>query len=263
MRINQWILTVCLAVGMLAGTVRQAAADEWKEQQSRHFKVYYKSAPLSFVKDVETTAERLYEDIARDLGFTRYRGWSFEDQAKIYIYDDQEDFVNSARGANWSHGYASVREKTIRTFPAAYGFFDSLLPHEMGHIIFREFIGQYVRVPSWFEEGVAMYQEKGKRWGANKDVRKAIEEGKFIPLSELSIIHLGYNADRSLVDLFYSESASVVYYMITEFGGYTFVRLCRKLQEKKSFEQALIEAYPMFKSLNDLNDRWKEYVQEK
>lgn len=254
---------IFVCVIMLLAAARPAAAEEWKEHLTRHFRIFHKSAPMGFVKNVESAAERLYEEIARDLGFTRYRGWAFDERAKIYIYEDQEDFIASAQAANWSHGYASVREKTVRTFPSAHGFFDSLLPHELGHIIFREFVGPYINVPGWFEEGVAMYQEKGKRWGANQAVRTAIADGKFIPLNELSLMNLAYNTDKDLVTLFYAESASVVYYLITEFGDYKFVRLCRKLKEKKSFEQALMETYPMFNSLEDLNRRWKAYVENK
>jgi len=70
----------------------------------------------------------------------------------LNIYDNADDYVQAGKMASWSHGVASPKNKVIRTFPAAHGFFDSTLPHELGHIIFREFVGFKAQVPIWFEE---------------------------------------------------------------------------------------------------------------
>ena len=159
-----------------------SAKEDWKESKSNHFVVYYKQAPEDFVKTVMESAEEYYEQISRNLGVRRYQSWTWDQRASIYIFDNVDDYVETGSELKWSHGMASIRQKTIRTFPAAHGFFDSTLPHELTHIIFRELIGYEARIPLWFEEGVAMYQEKAKRWGARKAVQKAIAEGKFIPL---------------------------------------------------------------------------------
>jgi len=235
-------------------------AEEWNEYKRTHFIIYYKKAPLDFVKTVEETAEQYYREIAENLGFTRYKGWSWDDRAIIYIYDDAEDYVESGKQAGWSHGITSPRDKIIRTFPSAHGFFDSTLPHELGHIIFREFIGFRAQIPSWFEEGVAMYQEKAKRWGAHQEVRKFIKNGTFKPLSELSITRLRYKSSRELVNLFYTESASIVNFLISEYGQQRFVRLCRKLKGGGPFEWAVDEVYVRFKTIDDLNEAWVKYL---
>ena len=133
---------------------------EQKEAKNSDFVVYYKDVPIGFVDSVIEAAERYYSEITRDMGFTRYNGWTFDERAKIYIYMDKDDYVDSARQSGWSHGSDQTRQKIIRTFPAAHGFFDSILPHELGHIIFREFVGFYIDIPLWFEEGIAMFQEK-------------------------------------------------------------------------------------------------------
>jgi len=202
----------------------------WKEYKKSHFIVYYKKAPFDFVETVERAAEEYYVKISRNLGFTRYKGWSWDERAKIYIYDDADDYVESGKRAKWSHGVASPKDKIIRTFPSAHGFFDSTLPHELGHIIFREFIGFKARIPVWFEEGVAMRQEKAKRWGAERTVKKSLKNGTFIPLDELTQLRLYRDSDTALVSLFYAESASIVNFIINEYGKHRFVRLCRKLQ---------------------------------
>lgn len=233
--------------------------EHWKEYRCQHFLIYYHEAPDDFVKNVEQAAEQEYEEIARNLGFTRYEGWSWDNRAKIYIYDDQEQYM-AARNISWSHGMALVQQKVIRTFPSAAGFFDSLLPHELGHIIFREFVGYKSRIPLWLDEGVAMYQEKAKRWGVNKLVAKTIQDGKFIPLKELSHMVLSNATAQDTVELFYEESASIVYYMISELGEYRFVDFCRELKEGSRFEDAIHRAYARFDNLDDLNNAWVKYL---
>ncbi len=238
------------------------AESEWKEHKCSHFILYYKQADMMFIKRVEEMAEYYYERIARDLGFTRYKNWSWEDRAKIYIYDDAEDYVGSGRQMEWSNGSASASRRTIRTFPAAHGFFDSTLPHELGHIIFREFVGFKARIPIWFEEGVAMYQEQARRWGAHETARAALENGTFMPLNEMALLELSDKMNNDLIQLFYAESASIINYMIGELGQERFVRLCRKLQEGEPFDWTIQSVYVRFKDSNQLNDTWVKFLKK-
>ena len=244
------ITCICLA----------AEVENWKEYKTAHFIIYYKNITEDFLKTVENAAENYYDEIAQNLGFVRYKSWTYEERGKIYIYNDAADYTASARQADWSHGAALIHDKTIRTFPSANGFFDSTLPHELGHIIFREFIGEQAEIPLWLEEGVAMYQEKAKRWGANKAVQSAIQNGQFISLTNLSRMRLYNQSDTPTVELFYAESASIVYYLISEQGQERFVAFCRKLKERHLFEQALKETYVRFNNLDDLNKAWLNYL---
>lgn len=243
--------------------VLQAHADEntekWNEFKKQHFIIYYQNAPTSFVEAVEESAERYYSRICSDIGFHRYDSWTFDDRASIYIYDNAEHYKTSG-AAEWSHGIASPKNKVIHTFPTAHGFFDSTLPHELGHIIFREYIGYKTIIPIWFEEGIAMYQEQAKRWGAHDIVKTAIENGDFMSLTELSAMKLGKGTQQNMVNLFYAESASIVNYMITELGEYRFKNFCRKLEEGSSFEWALETVYVRFKNIEELNKSWEKFL---
>lgn len=253
------ILSIALAL-LIYLTSPLEAAKEWQEIKGQNFIIYYRDdALLDFAQTVMDSAEDEFKYVTGNLGITRYQGWGWERRAAIYIYRDEEDYVNNG-GAGWSHGSASVEEKIIRTYPSAHGFFDSLLPHELGHIILREFIGFTVAVPLWFEEGVAMYQEKAKRLGADKAVKEAIEKGQFIPLSKLTDMQLYKDADQSLVDLFYAESASIVYFLITQLGEQRFYSLCRELKDNTPFTTALSRVYVRIKDLDALNKMWVDHL---
>ena len=254
------IKTFLLAVFLLFLFGYSTSGNEWNDHKCQHFIIYHKGVPLDFVLSVEKSAEQYYMEITENLGFTRYKGWHWDDRAKIYIYNDAQDYVQSGNQAGWSHGVASPQSKEIRTFPSAHGFFDSTLPHELGHIIFREFIGFNAQIPTWFEEGVAMYQEKAKRWGAHDSVRTAMADETFKPLGELSLVQLKYKSTTDVVNLFYAESASIVNFLIQEYGQQRFVRLCRKLKDGDPFEWALSSIYVRFKNIDDLNAEWMKYL---
>lgn len=256
-----FILIVVVFVCLLASWQAMAGKDVWNEYKASHFLIYYKSIPMDFVKEVESSAELHYRGIAKWLGFYRETGWGLKNRAKIYIYDDAKDYASGAMQFQWSHGVAFAAQKTIRTFPSAHGFFDSTLPHEMTHIILREYIGMEPKVPLWFEEGVAMYQEKAKRFGAHRIVQMAVEKGEFIPLKELTDVQLYNGPSDRLLELFYAESASVVYFLINELGEFKFVRFCRALKQGETFMRALQDVYVRFKDLDDLNKAWLNYLE--
>jgi len=79
-------------------------------------------------------------------------------------------------------------------------------------------------------------------------------------LDELSKLRLTQGTKKEVINLFYAEAASVVYYMITELGQHRFVNFCRKLKATKSFNKALFATYRRFKTLKDLNRNWTKYL---
>lgn len=251
------LLILLSALSFVGGSV---SAAEWSEEKSDHFIVYYKSAPERFVQSVIERAEEVYEKTTTVLGFTRYKGWTWDGRAKIYIYDDAEDYKNSS-GYDWSAGVVTTQTRTISTYPSANGFFDSLLPHELGHIIFRDFVGSGADVPLWLEEGIAMAQEEGRRWGSDDRVRRAMEAGSFISVPDLSSLSLTNSSPRELVDLFYDEAASLVNFLLEDGEMYRFSRLCDGLKDGKRFEQALKKAYMKYPTLGDLDEAWRSALQ--
>ncbi len=239
-----------------------AKKDGWNLERCRHFNIYYRDAPEAFVKTVKKSAEEYYVDVTRNLGFYRMRDWIFDRKATIYIFDDRDDYVKRSGQYAWSAGTASTRMKMIRTYPASHGFFDSTLPHELGHIIFREYVGYRTRIPLWFEEGVAMYQEKAKRFGANSLVKKAIQNGTFIPLEDLTAMRLTNRSPRETIELFYAESASAFNFIMASIGDHRFARLCRDFKDGGNFEEALERVYPRFRTLSRINKLWVKSLEK-
>lgn len=257
------IILFLLFLSILRGAaVSHGSEEKWNTAKSTHFIAYYKNAPESFIEELINKSEDFYDRIAEALGFTRFNFWLWENRAKLYIYDDAVDYQNKAGQPRWSFGAAIPKKKTIITFPYAKDFFDTLLPHEMGHIIFREFVGfDNAAVPEWLDEGVASHQEQARYSLAYPIVKQAISSNKFIPLEKLSEINLRSTADTATVQLFYAEAICIVDYLIKEFGKDDFVGFCQYLRDKKDFKRAIASAYP-FSNLEELDKAWEKYLKK-
>ena len=156
------------------------------------------------------------------------------------------------------------KRKKISTYPSLGNFLDSVLPHEMGHIIFREFVGfDNPNIPLWLDEGIAGYQEPARRFGTGRIVRKALKEDRFFDIQELSKFNPHASDNRELVDIFYAEAISIVDYLIKNFGRNKFVRFCQNLRDtqksSQGLEQSLRRVYN-FQDLNDLSESWQRYI---
>ncbi len=237
-------------------------SEDFSEKKSDHFIVYYKDVPVEFVGTIIDYSERYYNELTQKLGFTRYDYWTWDKRAKIYVYPDQETYLKETNQPSWSSGVAAYDQKTIWTFPRESGFFDSLLPHELGHIIFREVIGGR-DVPLWLEEGVASYLEQAKRFGSDKIVLDAIDNKSFIPLKELTQIDAYALRQRPDINLFYAESVNVIIYLIDKFGPEAFNDFCKKLKGRKSLDDALAYAYFDIRSLSHLAEMWEASLKDK
>ena len=133
----------------------------WKEAKSEHFIISYRSGiPVDYVKEFTRKCERYYVLVTNRLGFNRFDFWLWEKRTKIFIYKTRADYLKATGRPGWSGSSVHVKKRFINTFYFEKGFFDTILPHELTHIILREFIGFKTEAPLWFDEGVASANEK-------------------------------------------------------------------------------------------------------
>ena len=238
------------------------STDKWHLVKSRHFIVYYQDAREDFIAQLIRKAEDYYDEIAERLGFRRYNFWLWDNRAKIYIYDDAASYQAATGRPHWSFGSAIAEKKIIYTFPNEQGFFDRILPHEMGHIIFREFVGfDNPAIPIWLEEGVASNQEEINPLGVKAVVKDALKKGTFVDINNLAKFDPQGTQDSEVVKIFYAEAISIVDYLIQEFGADSFEYFCKNLRDKKDFIKALSASYP-FKGIAELDEAWQEYLKK-
>lgn len=251
------VLIACVLLFIPVRSVCAQGATAWKETKSTHFIIYYKNAPEEYISQVSYRAESYYDSIAEELGFRRFNFWLWDNRAKIYIYDNASDYQTSTGLPPWTLGDAVPREKVIRAFPFAQNFFEVTLPHELSHVIFREFVGfDNYSIPLWLDEGVASFYQKMQYQGIKTALQSAKRSGRLMPIPELTSIRSVWNMDKIRVGLFYMEAVSIVDFLFKEYGKDSFVSFCQNLRDKKDFGRALSATYPLG-SLQELDTLWQ------
>jgi hypothetical protein len=254
MRISdrKWISWVLLISLLFIPFAADAAGESWNNiEKSKHFLIYYQDAPSDYINRLAREAEYHYRNITEYLGFARFDFWIWDNRCKIFLYPDAETYLGTTGVVSWSRGHVQVAKKEISTYIWQEMFFDTILPHEIGHIIFREFVGYNKALPLWLDEGVACMQEyeSKERLATAKclvnlnlythleDLSKIRDSGVIIPL------------------IFYNEAASIVDFLLKRFGKNKFVDFCRSLRDQPDWQQSLRGVYKV-KNLDDLEKIW-------
>ncbi|MBU0549641.1 MAG: hypothetical protein KJ838_04940 [Candidatus Omnitrophica bacterium] len=232
-------------------------AQEWKVLRSIHFIIHYKEAPMRFLDKIRDYAEDYYREITEELGFRRKKFWTWENRAKIYVYDSHDDYLEATGMASWSSASVDYHNKIINTYPDAPEFFANVLVHELTHIIFREYVGFNPSVPLWLEEGVATFTEKKKNAGRIIAGLKALDKnGVLFGLKELTAMNNVLSFSQDKANVFYAQSFGLVYFLVDKFGRDDFADFCFSLRKGRSLEKSLYFAYNI-RGLDELEDEWR------
>jgi hypothetical protein len=246
------LLVVCLPGAALC-------EETWNTVKSTHFVVSYRHAPLEFAERVSSEAERWYATITDDLGFLRHDFWLWDNRAQITIYDSERDYLAESGMPAWSSGATAPKDKVVYAFYGKEGFFEHVLPHEIGHIIFREFVGfDNPAVPLWLDEGAASYHEIGG------NIRAVLaREMKNMPsLDRLSVVDPHAIGDQRAAALFYAEAAGVIDFLLRTYGKESFVLFCRSLRDTRELDRALSYAFSIQGGIAELDRLWRAYYKE-
>jgi hypothetical protein len=247
-----------LVLFMLMPVIVFAQEGNWSIFKSTHFIVYYRQASQELLDQLTQKAEGYYDEITEEFGFNRLNFWTWDNRAKIYLFDTQEEYRKVNSNLDWSIGLVTVGNKSIQSYSTAPGLLDNVLAHELAHIIFREMVGfNNPAVPLWLEEGVATFQERRSENKFSKSYLSAkIKTNTFMSLNQLNSFDLMHTKDKQSVEVFYLESHSLLYYLIKEFGKDKFVLFCQYLRDYKDLTRALRSAYS-FDSQSEFETAWK------
>jgi hypothetical protein len=125
--------------------------------------------------------------------------------------------------------------------------------HEVAHIVTKVAgDGPFTRVPSWLDEGTAVYMQTSPGNGYSSAVNFAVQSGSPLNLRSLQ----SPANEASLVNLFYGQSWSTVDFMIDEFGAEAFAEVYRVIKAGSSTDDALEEVYGV--NQDGLYNLWRE-----
>jgi hypothetical protein len=246
------IIGALLSFVLFVGLPANAQEPVWSHiEKSNHFVIYYEQASSAYINQLIYEAERCYRNITEYLGLRRSDFWIWDNRCKIFLYPDAQKYLGVTGVASWSRGNVQVAKKEISTYIWQEMFFDTILPHEIGHIVFRELIGYNKSLPLWLDEGVACMQEY-----ESKDrlltAKCLVNLNLYTPLNTLSEIK---DPQVIIPLIFYNEAASLVDFLLRRFGRNQFIDFCRSVRDESDWKQSLRGVYRL-KNLDELEKLW-------
>ncbi len=265
-RLRLWSVAMLLA-SLLLWPGREVLATSWREVRSTHFIVLHQNDP-AMAAAVRRQAEWLYDHLALHLGLTHvlrrdYVPWQWEKRCQIYLYPDRQSYLQETGAPPWSGGFVNYRQRRIYSFRGAATFLDTTLPHEITHLMFREYVGfDNPRVPRWLDEGVAQYMEEGTAERALERMQGWLEQGIMLPLDTLTGLRVNH-AQGGAAQVFYTQAVTLVQFFLETYGQKRFLDLCSALRDGYPLERALsLATSGRLRALADLQAAWLAYVRD-
>ncbi len=178
---------------------------------------------------------------------------------KIFIYAN----ANDLRGAmifpqEWTGGvaYTAYRVLAIGIAPDALAWGQRAISHELTHLIVHQVtFNPYGDLPTWLDEGLAMYNEGPLESSFQAVMEKAASQGTLISVKSLAS---PFSATTELSYLSYAESYSVVEYLVTEYGQGKMLALLDTFRKGSTYDNALQQVYGF--DMVRLDALWREYL---
>ena len=220
---------------------------DWRMHTSDNITFYWYAGGNSF--------GRRLADSVRDGLANLQLGRELTAPVKAFVYESADDL----RGAvlfpqSWTGGLAFTSHNIllIAVDPGEFDTDISGMIHELAHLLVSELtFNCFGDLPTWLEEGLAMYAEGELIDYQRISLEAAIASDDLISLRSLNS---SFPADHSGAHLSYAQSWSLVDYLITAYGWPKMQSLLDMFAEGATYEQAIKRVYRM--DLDGLQAAW-------
>ncbi len=231
---------------------------DWRTVETEHFKIFHRNNQVA--ERAEALVEHYYRRIREEV---RHPSLDRDVLCEVYIYPSRSKYREQGQLPDWSAGETQVvrsgkkRTQRILTYQNAPQLFSSVLPHEIGHVMFHRMM-QFRPVPQWLEEGVAVrFEHAYARRHYLRQVRSDRSNGRLMELEQLMTMNRYPEQDQER-NRFYAQSYSLVRFLLAQGGWRNLIRLGRRLPA--STPQKQLEDIYGFSSLSDVRTAWLKQV---
>ena len=215
--------------------------------------IYWYEGEQSFAQELMASAQQALARLAKDTGAY------LEKPVKMYIYADAQDL----RGAmiypqEWTGGVAFTRHGIIAIgiAPNRLDWGKRAIAHELSHLVIHQVtFNPYIGLPTWLDEGLAMYAEGELESGYVALLNEAIAEESLISVRSLSS---PFSAHAEQAYLAYAQSYSLVEFLINNYGQSKMLELLNTFRQGSSYDGALDKVYGF--DMDGLDALWRDYV---
>lgn len=224
----------------------------WYSLTEGEVTIYWYEGDESFAQELMDVAQQVLIRLAEDTGA------ELEQPVKIYIYANAQDLLGAMIfPQEWTGGVAYTRHGTIAigipTDEIDWG--RGAMAHELTHLVIHQVVfNPYNELPTWLDEGIAMYSEGALEPVFTNSLRKAIAEDSLISVRSLSSPFSAY-AEEAVLS--YAQSYSLVEFLISNYGQSKMLELLNTFKEGSGYDEALEKVYGF--DMDGLDSLWRSY----
>ena len=188
-------------------------------------------------------------------------GIQLQTEVQFYIYGSSQDMRDAVLYIqDWAGGVAFGEYNTILmgvppNIAADWG--RTTVRHELAHLVIGQFGASCVggRRPTWLNEGLAVFAEGEPDSGTVADIENGIRDNQFEPLRSLNG---AFPAHDDAAGMAYSQSYSVVDFMLATYGQESMQNLILTLADGEGYDDALTQVYGM--NVDGLETAWRAAI---
>ncbi len=225
----------------------------WQSLTEGKVTIYWYEGDKSFARETMAAAQQAVTRLAEDTGAY------LEKPVKIYIYVNSQDLQGAMIfPQEWTGGVAFTRYGTIAIgiAPNNLAWGRRAIAHELAHLVIHQVtLNPYGDLPTWLNEGLAMYAEGPLEPDLVALLNEAATENKLISVRSLSS---PFSAHAEEAVLSYAQSYSLVDFLISAYGPDKMLELLNTFREGSSYDGALNRVYGF--DMDGLNTLWRDYI---
>lgn len=251
-----WQITDSAGNELTTTPVRTEYADhthDWKSLADEYAIVYWYDQSSDFGAALLEAAVEGYDHVASITGITTER------PARVAIYNNQSDFCAffAPRSCQDWIGGQTFSGITVQWGTNQEWLVYEVVPHELAHIFYNEiFRDTWVLVPTWFNEGIAVYNERTDHSWEMALVTEAAADGTLIPLRHMATQASGLAHDA--IHLWYAETYSLVAFITDAYGEGKLGEVILTLADNHPMEETLQLTLGM--DLIEFEMAWREWL---
>jgi hypothetical protein len=229
---------------------------QWRSISEGKITIHWYEGNEAFAGELMATAQQALVRLAADTGAQLVK------PAGIYIYASTQDLVGALiYPQEWTGGVAFTRFGVISIgiSPSNLAWGKRAMAHELAHLVVHQVtLNPYSGLPTWLDEGLAMYAEGLPGPEFTTPLHQAVSEDTLISVRSLSS---PFSADSDKAILSYAESHSLVEFLTGKYGQAKMLELLNTFSQGSSYDEALNKVYGF--DTEGLDALWRDYIKAK
>jgi len=228
---------------------------DWSQLTEGQITLYCYQDDEDFINELMDSAQGALARLSADTGA------ELEKPAQFYIYANALDLQGAMiYPREWTGGVAYTRHGIIAIgiAPTNISWGKRAIAHELAHLVVHQMtLNPYNDLPTWLDEGLAMYAEGEQEPEFADYLERAIDNDSLISVQALCS---PFSAYSDIATLGYAQSYSLVEYLISRYGQPKMLELLNTFSEGCGYDAALEEVYGF--DMDTLDSLWREHLSD-